>query len=115
VEEGALALSVDEYDRGGGGDLFVPYDTATVDAPLVEESDEEVAEGIGADLTGHGGSHTEADKSAGGVERTPAAVQGDLVDERERTPRGELLDRTGDCVGDEDSEADDVDHGVSTT
>jgi hypothetical protein len=113
VQEGALAGRVDERDTRRGRHGRVADHTGAVDAALAEERDDEVAEGVGADLAQDGGAQPEPRQRARGVERTAAAAQDDRVDECESADRRQRVDRARDHVGDEDPEADDVGHGVT--
>jgi glycolate oxidase len=110
MQKRPLARGVDEHDAGGGGDSRIGQHTASVDTALVEEGEDEGAEGIVADLADDPRRETEPDQSAGRVESAAAAVERDLVDKPQRAALGKLADRAGDCVGHQDSETDDV-HG----
>src|SRR4029079_4412752 len=56
---------------------------------------------------------SEARERRARVERTTAAAEDDLADEREATRVGHTVDRPRDHVRDEDAEADDVRHETS--
>ena len=77
--------------------------------PLRQRSHDEVAERVAADLADDRGVEPEPGERARRVERAAAASQHDRVDEAERPPLGEHVDRPHDHVGDEDPQADDVD------
>src|SRR5207302_3390893 len=83
-------------------------DARRLDAAPVQQIEDELAEGVGADLAERGGAEAEPREAAGGVERAAAAAQLDGVDEAERPRHGQPRHRPDDDVGDEDSEADDV-------
>ena len=110
VQERPLARGVHEHDAGGRADSRIGQNTATVDSPPVEESDDEGSESVVADLAGDPRRETESNQSAGRVESATAPVERDVVHEPQRAAVGKLADRAGDGVGHEDSETDDV-HG----
>ena len=104
VEERPLAAARDEDDARRRRHGRVADHAAAVDAALVEQAEEEVAEGIGADLAGDGRGRSEPRERARGVERAPAAAEHDLVDEAERPPR-HRVDRPCERIRHEDAEA----------
>ena len=89
-------------------------DAVAVDAALVEQAEEERAEGVVADLARDSRREAEPREGARRVERAAAAVERDLVHEPERAALGKLADRSRDGVGHQDSETDDV-HGGRIT
>ena len=109
VEKGALARSVDEHDGGGGGRRGIAQHAPRVEAPLVEQPDDEVAESVLADLADDGDGEPEPAEPGRRVQRAAAAVEGHLVHQGHRSVR-QLVDGSRDHVGDEDAETDDVDH-----
>ena len=112
VEERALARLADEHDRGGRRNARVTHDRVADNAAGVEQVEQEIPERIGADLAGDGPPPSEPGERARGVQRAAASVEGDLVDEAERSGRRHVVDGTRDHVRDEDAEADDVGHAV---
>ena len=90
------------------GAVGVPHDSTPVDAALVQQLDDEVAESIRSDLAGDGRLQPEPRERTRRVQRAAAALELDLAGEAERAARRQLVDRTADDVGDEDPEADDV-------
>ena len=110
VEKGALAGSVDEHDGRRGGRRGIAQHALRVEAPLVEQSHDEVAEGVVADLADDGDGEPEPGEPGRRVQRAAAAVERHLVHEGHRSVR-QLVDGSRDHVGDEDAETDDVDHG----
>ena len=107
VEEGALARLVDEDDGRRCRHPSVAQDGAPVDTPLVEEAEEEVSEGVIADLAGDGGREPETGQPRRRVQGAAATMERYLVHEGDGSV-GQLADRSCDHVGDEDAEADDV-------
>ena len=109
MEKRALARSVDEHDGRGGGRRGIAQYALRVEAPLVEQPHDEVAESVLADLADDGDGEPEPAEPGRRVQRATAAVEGHLVHQRHRSVR-QLVDGSRDHVGDEDAEADDVDH-----
>ena len=72
-----------------------------------EQADDEVAEGVLADLADDEDGESEPGEPGRRVERAAAAVERDLVHERHRSV-WQFVDGSRDHVGDEDAEADDV-------
>jgi hypothetical protein len=83
-----------------------------VDAPLVEQLDDEVAEGVLADLADDGDREPEPGKPGRRVQRAAAAVERHFVHQRHRAVR-QFVDGSRDHVGDEDAEADDIDRSAN--
>ena len=113
VEERAFAPFADEHDGGGCRNARVTHDRVADNAPGVEQVEQEIPERIGADLAADGRPQPEPGERARGVQRAAASVEGDLVDEAERSGRRHVVDGTRDHIRDEDAEADDVGHAVS--
>ena len=74
-----------------------------------EQLNDEVAERILADLADDGDGEPQPGKPGRRVERAAAAVERHFVHEGHRSVR-QLVDGPRDHIGDEDPEADDVDH-----
>jgi glycolate oxidase len=110
VQKRPLAGGVHEHDAGGGRDRRIGQDTSAVDAPPVQKGEDESAEGVLADLADDPRRETQPDEGAGRVESAATPVERDLVDKPQRAALGKLADRTGNGVGHQDSETDDV-HG----
>src|SRR5918992_4854106 len=115
MEEGPLARGVHEDDCRRGGDAGVLEDPAPIDSTLVEELEDEIAEGVGSHLPDHRRLEAEPDQRARGIERASAAVQRNVVHQLEGAARGQVVDGPGDRVRDEDPETHDVGHGTRTT
>jgi hypothetical protein len=114
VEKRALAGFVDEHDGRRRGHGRVACDRAAVDTALLEDAEEKIPQRVRADPAHDDGTHAEAGESARGVDRASACAERDFLDQSQATPRRQLLHGPCDDVGNENPEADDVDHDPGT-
>ena len=96
VKECALARGIDADDAGRGRKRGIPADARRVDATLLEQTEQEIAERICPHLADDRRVQTEAPKRAGGVQCAAASPQRDQVDGGKCPHLRQPVDRAGD-------------------